>query len=68
MAEPENEAAEAVQRLRVALDRIAALAHRARPAQGESVGTEVAARLDRLIAELRSALGAGEHGEASKPR
>ena len=57
MAETEDDAAEAVERLHAALERIAVLAKR-RPARGDSdaVKAEAAARLDALIAQLRAAL------------
>ena len=61
MADSEDDAAEAVQRLEVALERIAALAARRGVRTGaDPVKADLAARLDALIAQLRAALhGAG---------
>ena len=44
-------------RLEVALERIAALASRCQKSEPPPVTAEVAARLDRLIAEIKAALG-----------
>jgi len=68
MAEPEDDAAAAVQRLRVALDRIAAMAHPGSSADNDPVRAEIAARLDALIAELRAALGIAADPETSRNR
>lgn len=57
MADTEDNAAVAVQRLEAALERIAVLARRppaSRKAEAEKA--ELAARLDALIAQLRAAL------------
>ena len=61
MADSEEDAAEAVQRLEMALERIAVLAARRGVRTGaDPVKSELAARLDTLIAQLRAALhGAG---------
>lgn len=57
MADSEEDAAEAVQRLEVALERIAVLAARRGARTGaDPVKAELAARLDALIAQLRAAL------------
>jgi hypothetical protein len=44
-------------RLKTALERIAALASRCQKAEPKAATTEVAARLDALIAQLKAALG-----------
>lgn len=61
MADSEEDAAAAVQRLEVALERIAVLAARRGGRTGaDPEKPELAARLDALIAQLRAALhGAG---------
>lgn len=68
MAEPEDEAAEALRRLEAALERIARHATR-RPA-GEPVPerAKLAARLDTLIAQLRAALDGAAETETTESR
>lgn len=62
MADTDDDAAEAVQRLEAALERIAVLARRRSAARFADVDkAELAARLDALIEQLRAALdGAAE--------
>jgi hypothetical protein len=65
MAEPEEDPAEAVQRLEAALERIAASVVRRRVAAlSDPARAELASRLDALIAQLRAVLEGTEPGPA----
>jgi len=70
MAEPEDDAAEAVQRLQAALERIAELAQAGAHARGfgggDPVPAELAVRLDALIAQLRAALRTAPEAKTSR--
>ncbi len=70
MAEPEEDAADAVQRLEAALERIAASVVRRRVATfSDPQKAELAARLDALIAQLRAVLdGAAPGGGPAESR
>jgi hypothetical protein len=68
MAEPEDEAAEALRRIEAALERIAHHVTR-RPAEGPGPErAKLAARLDTLIAQLRAALDGAVEAETTESR
>jgi hypothetical protein len=69
MADSEEDAAEAVQRLEVALERMAVMAARRGVRAGaDSATSELAARLDTLIAQLRAALHGAGGGKTTESR
>lgn len=68
MAEPEDEAAEALRRIEAALERIARHAT-GRPAEEPAPErAKLAARLDMLIAQLRAALDGAADTETTESR
>ena len=68
MAEPEDEAAEALRRIEAALERIARHVT-GRPAEAPAPErAKLAARLDALIAQLRAALDGAAEGETTESR
>lgn len=69
MADPEDEAAEAVQRLQAALERIAAAgARRGGQTGADPAKAELAARLDAIIAQLRTALDGAADSQTTESR
>lgn len=71
MADSEEDPAEAVQRLQVALERIAALAARRGVRSGSAADPakdQLAARLDALIVQLREALNGAADSKTTESR
>lgn len=69
MADSDEDAAEAVQRLEAALERIAALARRGSVSPiADAEKGELAARLDALIAQLRAALDGAANSRTTESR
>lgn len=68
MAEPEDEAAEALRRIEAALERIARQATRRPAAAPGPERAKLAARLDALIAQLRAALDGAVESETTESR
>ena len=70
MADSEEDPAEAVQRLQVALERIAVLATRrsVRSGAADPAKDQLAARLDTLIVQLREALNGAAESKTTESR